>query len=1087
MFLSYLVHLGYFLMRQLAYAFLPLFLAAMIGCQGSSSPISPSSSVAESKVELGAIASSPGLMESALGLYRLSVDPESSSATIDLLASRGLAANDDLYALSITNFLRRDSIKLRSVTRTATTLDVEYTFEHPFPAPSDPAGLPNGSTNRADLGIAGRLLVLADVASGTGNTYFTDVVANTQLVTNADAYYQPKGLLTLTAIANCFPSKVLVNESGPDGNRDNGIVNGGDPTGNFGSDGWTRGEFGATNDGWTGFGVLHQGQRSRDTISLALSEMTTGVDLTLAVLAKYNDPRGGTNSVTKRGNRLPPATPEATKFAYRMPHGALDVEQLAFLAESGGFEPNTISASTLQFRVVDWDARATETAFPELSEDGDVTTVAQGESGLPTLAVCIPGVLGDANTVETFAAGDLKDDDSAAGGDPEADSGRPEDALYFERLVSKAAGSGQGSGNFTGLARATDNEPSTLVIALDGTTLVPLTVGLPEAVSYQAFTVFLGTSNLPPESAGSIGLQLNPDCLGSPASFTIINADLVITDPESDAITYTVVATPDVGAPVTVSGITGFPISNAATGPFTNPATTEVTFEVYANDALHPGTGGTPLLSSPSPLVARIALASPFAHGISGLSGTDGSGGRAIVTNAAGDLFLIGYFTGVIDLDPTAGVDTRTSAGGSDIYVCRYDAHGAYVWGRTYGGLGGEQAQDLTLDASGNLYIAGAFQQTVDFDPGAGVANRSVTGTNFTVDLDAYGLSLDSAGNFRWVSVYGAPMNSGTPKDDYLQSVALDSGGNPVFVGLVSSTVVDLDPGAGNNSPPMFGSYDAVLWHLNAADGSFVRGARLGSTSIDYINDITFDSAGSMVLLITAYAAMDFDPTATMLNLTGGTGFNTFIGKYNSASWAPLWVDQFQIQIPSYVLETGLATDSGGSIYFSSETSNFGTLDLDPGPGSALLAPIQGVYDAFVVALNPDGTYRWHSSVSGPMADYGHGVAVADNRVIWGGTFTGSNIDFDPGGGTFLLNATNSDGFLATFDATIGAFVHAGRLGGGGYDETMALTATDECQVAVVGTGQATIDLDPGPGVQNRTNVGGASFLTKIYAGGLSF
>ncbi|MCG3152160.1 MAG: hypothetical protein GEEBNDBF_01453 [bacterium] len=480
-------------------------LLAALGCSsGSSNPLQPGTipsaeGLAPASVtasgSLGTPVITGGTATSALAIYTIDVDPATLQATSRLKETRRVQANDDLYLLSIDNFLRPDSFRVTGITSTATTVDVEYLVEHPFPAPNNPSGAPNGSTNRADLSITGMVLFVVD-APASGNTYFTDRVANTSTVANPNAYYSPGGLISTTGTANTFPYRLLVDEQA---DARIGVSNGGDVTGNFGSDGWTRSEFGANNDGWTGFGFLHGGQKAQNTLSLNKSALGGGFSLDAAVIAKYPDPRGGINATQKRANRLPPASPDASLFAYRMPHGALDVASIAVLPFDGAFGPNAVSAMDLRFHVVDWDARATETTESDLSLDASFTNVSQGESGAPTLAVCIPGVLGNASFTDDWDTGStLQDDDSAYGGDAAQDSGRPGDALYYGKTVTKAAGSGQSAGIYTGMVRATDPETG-LVVGLDGS-LTPLTV-TPLPVTYQSFTVTMGTVNLPPSAA----------------------------------------------------------------------------------------------------------------------------------------------------------------------------------------------------------------------------------------------------------------------------------------------------------------------------------------------------------------------------------------------------------------------------------------------------------------------------------------------------------------------------------------------------------------------------------------------------------
>ncbi|MEO7994717.1 MAG: hypothetical protein ABI743_10000, partial [bacterium] len=462
---------------------------------------------------LGGFALDGDVAESALGIYTVDLDAASLSATAHLKQVREGAANDDLYLLSIDSFLKDTSFKIRSVGGTATTIDLTYSLSHPFPAASDPSGTPNGSTNRADLGISGQTLFMVDVADATGNTFFDEtgtggdsVIVNSTLIANADAFVTPAGLLATSGVANTFPYQSLVDELS---DSREGVSNGADVTGNFGADGWTRGEMGGTHDQWAGFGVLHQGQTSVRKVSFDKAALLAagGFSFDVAVLAKYQDPRGGANGVEKKGNRLPPASADATKFAYRMPHGALDVERIEFDGDSGGFWTNMVSASTLEFHVTDWDARATETVAADLSADTDVTTVAVGESGLPRLAICVPGVLGDATTIDDWdPTTTITDDDSIMGGDGSADSGRPGDELFYVKSVTKLVQTGQADGDYRGLVRAIDPEfdlDPALTIALDGA-LAPLTANLPKPVTYKGFGITMITPNAAPSATFSL-------------------------------------------------------------------------------------------------------------------------------------------------------------------------------------------------------------------------------------------------------------------------------------------------------------------------------------------------------------------------------------------------------------------------------------------------------------------------------------------------------------------------------------------------------------------------------------------------------
>ncbi|HYE76596.1 MAG TPA: hypothetical protein VEI97_01290 [bacterium] len=192
--------------------FATLALAAL-GCTGGNEAVTPGPSPAglpQGNSALAGLAVRGDLAETALALFTLEVDPGTSSAAFHLKETRNSQATDDVYHLSIGNFINDGTVKVTEINVTGSTVDVSYRVTHPFKGPSNLDG-PATAANRADLGISGRMVFLADVDTATGNTFFSDVVANTALPANADGFFQPKGLLGLTGYtANAFPFKSLV-------------------------------------------------------------------------------------------------------------------------------------------------------------------------------------------------------------------------------------------------------------------------------------------------------------------------------------------------------------------------------------------------------------------------------------------------------------------------------------------------------------------------------------------------------------------------------------------------------------------------------------------------------------------------------------------------------------------------------------------------------------------------------------------------------------------------------------------------------------------------------------------------------------
>ncbi|MEO7994448.1 MAG: hypothetical protein ABI743_08610, partial [bacterium] len=427
------------------------------------------------------------MLQAPIGLYQLSVDPVTLTALFKPTMYRAVAETDDLYDLSLENLLAPDSLKVLNVTADADSVLVTYSFTHPFAAPTA-IDAPATGKNRADLGFAGRVVLLADVDSPIEHTWFdgaAPVILNPALIRNADGFLNPAGLLSLNGyVANTFPYQALVHEAN-DGNRE-GIPTGALGKGNYDKDtGWQRDQFGASNTGWTGYGILHQGQSVTNTIEVDLAALQAGarLDLDVAILAKYVDPRGGSTLAEKKANRLPGATPDTAKFVYREPHGALDLETLRYVGASNDLALNNGTSTTeLGFTVVDWDARASETLETDLSLEPLANRVAPGTAGIADLDLCLPGILGDASTVVTWdAATTVHNNDTAIGGDSGVDTGWAGDAIYFLNTLNNVVAANQSRGTYTGVVRATDPEDALPIGDRTALTpdLIPFTVNRP--------------------------------------------------------------------------------------------------------------------------------------------------------------------------------------------------------------------------------------------------------------------------------------------------------------------------------------------------------------------------------------------------------------------------------------------------------------------------------------------------------------------------------------------------------------------------------------------------------------------------------
>jgi len=181
-----------------------------------------------------------------------------------------------------------------------------------------------------------------------------------------------------------------------------------------------------------------------------------------------------------------------------------------------------------------------------------------------------------------------------------------------------------------------------------------------------------------------------------------------------------------------------------------------------------------------------------------------------IAVDEAGHRYLTGTFEGSADFDPGDPLAILTSAGQGDVFVAKLDAAGDLAWARSVGGAGTDRAGGVALDGQDNVYLAGGFQETVDFDPGEGVFRLSSTGGD-----DLFVWKLDTDGLFCFAQSVGGTTDAGNER---AFGIAVDAGGDLAIVGAFSSSDVDLDPTDGEAPFSNQGNPDIVIMELHIAD-----------------------------------------------------------------------------------------------------------------------------------------------------------------------------------------------------------------------------------------------------------------------------
>jgi hypothetical protein len=282
--------------------------------------------------------------------------------------------------------------------------------------------------------------------------------------------------------------------------------------------------------------------------------------------------------------------------------------------------------------------------------------------------------------------------------------------------------------------------------------------------------------------------------------------------------------------------------------------------------------------------------------------------GNAIAVGGDG-VYVTGYSSGTPQgawVDMPAAVHAH-SGSGYDIMVLKLGTNGAYQWHTFYGAAGNDGSDEghaITVDGSGNVYVAGESQFTWQGDGATNpLHDHSYPGTSGKPDIVV--LKLNSNGAYQWHTFYGATYTSPYwATGEVGNGIAVDENGNVYVTGESSATW-------GTPLHGYSGSQDITVLKLDT-NGAYQWHTFYGSESHNYGHAITVsgdsvyvagDGFGTWlgdggIPPVHAYGA-DSGLTILKLDSNGAYRWHTFYDRSGSN------------------VRHGIATDGAGGIFVS--------------------------------------------------------------------------------------------------------------------------------------------------------------------------
>jgi hypothetical protein len=438
--------------------------------------------------------------------------------------------------------------------------------------------------------------------------------------------------------------------------------------------------------------------------------------------------------------------------------------------------------------------------------------------------------------------------------------------------------------------------------------------------------------------------------------------------------------------------------------------------------------------------------------------------GLAIVTDAQGNTYAAGFHQQTADIDPGPAT---LNAPGPGIHIQKLDPAGNLLWAVNYPSTDFFYPHDLALDAHQNLVATGTFTGTIDFDPGTGTANLTASGTH-----DAFLLKLTPSGTL----VFAITALSGTGQNETPKAIALDPQGNITLTGWFDGTV-DADPGPGTATLTGLGSHDAFIASYDSM-GNHRWAHAFGSGTMDQGWDLTADATGNLTAVGRFAQSIDFDPGPSTTNLTAAGTYDGYILRLTPAGTFISAQSLTNAAASDQCTPKAIATDPSGNLIIAGLF--FGTVDLDPGPGTATTVTY-GLNDMFLLKLDSTGAYLWSAHPGGGFQDELSTVTTdAAGNIYAAGTWEGT-VDLDPGPATANHTAVNLKDFAVSQYTPAGTFTWAAIVGSNNNDFVHRIHVSPQNHLLLTGSYFTTTDFDPSPATYTLTSTSGADAYVCKY------
>ena len=396
-------------------------------------------------------------------------------------------------------------------------------------------------------------------------------------------------------------------------------------------------------------------------------------------------------------------------------------------------------------------------------------------------------------------------------------------------------------------------------------------------------------------------------------------------------------------------------------------------------------------------------------------------------------------------------------------------------------GYGGNVTVEKSIkDSNGNNYLIGRFYSIADFDP-------STAETNLTAISSQYGdmfiAKYNANGDLLWAKNIGG--------SGYVNCSAVVTGGNFIYIAGKYTSTIDFDPSTNtSNLTSANGAYEAAYLAKYDLNGTYVTSKSIDGETELKINGLSFSNS-QLYVSGNFTGAVDFDPSASTLNLSTNGGIDIFISKY-STLLAPLWA--YNIGGTGNDTCYSQTVTSTGELIIAGSYLN--TVDFDPSASSNVLVNTQSynpqiIQNTYIAKYSTSGGFVWAKDIGAKVYPFGsitssipNVVCDASNNILIAGVFNQTS-DFDPSAAAVnitISSITTTATFIAKYDSN-GNYSWVKRLSSSNKGITFNNSSSN---ITIFGTFSNTnpIDFDPGTPVYTLSSTNGTNYFATYDLNG---